>query len=248
MVDDPISDRSDIKRRRHIRGAAMERTAVEQFAYARREEEPTMAPPRSEVGAVGWLRANLFSSVTNTILTILGILMVVWIVPPFVHWAFIDAVWVGDGRDDCIATGTGACWAFVDAKFAQFMYGRYPIDERWRVNLTGILLVIGLIPMAIPRVPFKRENAIFLLVVLPIVALILLTGGHFAFPGGFVATLLLIGCLATGLVRGRDDLVAGRVCGKERHRRGDPGGCGLVRVSRSDDQARRTGHAESSRV
>ena len=104
--------------------------------------------------------------------------------PPFIHWAFVDAVWVGDGREACIAPGTGACWAFVEAKFAQFMYGRYPIDERWRVNLTGILLVAGLVPMAIPRVPFKRENAIFLLVVFPIVALILLTGGHFDFPIG----------------------------------------------------------------
>ena len=138
-----------------------------------------MAPPPSEVGAIGWLRANLFSSVTNTILTLIGLALVVWIVPPIINWAFIHAVWVGNGREDCLVPGTGACWAFVDAKFAQFMYGRYPIDERWRVNLTGILLVVGLIPMAIPRVPFKRENAIFLLVVFPIAALILLTGGHF---------------------------------------------------------------------
>ncbi len=214
MVDDPISDRSDIKRRKHTRGAAMERTAVEQFAYARREEEPTMAPPRSEVGAVGWLRANLFSSVTNTILTLVGILMVVWIVPPVINWAFVHAVWVGDSRDDCIVPGTGACWAFVDAKFAQFMYGRYPIDERWRVNLTGILLVIGLIPMAIPRVPFKRENAIFLLVVLPIVALVLLTGGHFSVPAGLVQSLLLVGCLVTGPVGSTvSSSPAGRVAG-----------------------------------
>ena len=58
---------------RHHRGAAVERSSAEQFAYARREEEPTMAPPRSEVGAIGWLRANLFSNVTNTILTVLGL-------------------------------------------------------------------------------------------------------------------------------------------------------------------------------
>ena len=202
MADDPISDPSDIRRRKHIRGAAVERSSAEQFAYARREEEPTMAPPRTEVGAVGWLRANLFSSATNTILTIIGILLIVWIVPPFIHWAFLNAVWVGDSREACIVPGTGACWAFVNAKFAQFMYGRYPIDERWRANLTGILLIAGLIPMAIPRVPFKRENAFFLLAVFPIAALILLTGGNFTVPTGFVAVLLLVGCLVTGLVAG----------------------------------------------
>jgi general L-amino acid transport system permease protein len=204
MPDDTIMDDGDRRRRtsRHHRGAAVERSSAEQFAYFRLEEEPTMAPPRNETGAVGWLRSNLFSNITNSILTIIGIVLIVWIVPPLIDWAFIHAVWVGNGREDCIVPGTGACWALVDAKFAQFMYGRYPIDERWRVNLTGILLVVGLIPMAIPRVPFKRENAIFLLVIFPIAALILLTGGHMEFPVGFAALLLLIGGLATGLVAG----------------------------------------------
>ena len=132
----------------------------------------------------------------------LGLALILWIVPPLIRWAFIDAVWVGDGREACIAPGAGACWAFVEAKFAQFMYGRYPIDERWRVNLTGFLLVIGLVPMAIPRVPFKRENGIFLLVIFPIVALILLTGGNFTFPTGLVFALAIVGFAVTGLVGG----------------------------------------------
>ncbi len=204
MASDSMFENGGGRRRdsRHARGAAVERSSAEQFAYYRLEEEPTLAAPRNEVGAIGWLRSNLFSSVTNTILTIIGIALIAWIVPPFLNWAFIHAVWVGNGREDCIVPGTGACWALVDAKFGQFMYGRYPFDERWRVNLTGILLVVALIPMAIPRVPFKRENAIFLLVVFPIAALILLTGGNFGIAAGFFAFLLVIGGLVTGLVAG----------------------------------------------
>ena len=87
--------------------------------------------------------------------------------PPIIRWAFIDAVWTGDSREACIAPGAGACWAFVEAKFGQFMYGRYPVDERWRVDLTAILLIVGLVPMAIPRVPYKRETAIYLLGIFP---------------------------------------------------------------------------------
>jgi general L-amino acid transport system permease protein len=49
----------------------------------------------------------------------------------------------------------GACWAFVEAKFGQFIYGRYPLEERWRVNLTGLLLIAGLVPIAIPSVPVQ---------------------------------------------------------------------------------------------
>jgi general L-amino acid transport system permease protein len=182
--------------------AAIEPSAAQQLAYVRKEEEPVLAPPRSEVGAVGWVRANLFSSTTNTVLTLLGLALVAWIVPPLIDWAFIHAVWSGENREACTAPDAGACWPFVQAKFGQFMYGRYPIEERWRVNLTGLLLVVGLVPMAIPSVPFKRQNGIYLLIVFPIIALILLTGGHFPFPTGFAGFLLLAACLITGLVAG----------------------------------------------
>jgi general L-amino acid transport system permease protein len=173
-------------------------TTAYDLAYVRKEEEPILAPPRGEVGAVKWLRTNLFSSTTNTVLTVLGVLFVLWVVPPLVRWAFIDAVWSGNNREACIAPGAGACWAFVKAKFAQFMYGRYPVDERWRVDLTGILLLIGLIPMAIPRAPYKKQNGFYLLVIFPILAVILLLGGYFGLP--YVETPLWGGLLVTLVV------------------------------------------------
>jgi len=138
--------------------------------------------------------------VTNTILTILAVAFLVWIVPPIVRWALLDAVWTGSGREDCLGPDAGACWPFVTAKFAQFMYGRYPIDERWRVDLTAVLLVIGLVPLAIPGVPFKRENIAYMLGVFPVVAMILLTGGHFAISLGFVAILIAAGCVGTAAI------------------------------------------------
>jgi general L-amino acid transport system permease protein len=81
---------------------------------------------------------------------------------------------------------------------AQFVYGRYPIDQRWRVDLVFFLFAAGLVPMAIPRVPFKRQNVIYLLVVFPIAAFILLVGGFFGLPevetalwGGLMLTLVV---------------------------------------------------------
>ena len=175
-------------------------TTAFELVYVRREEEPVLAPPPGETGTVAWLRASRFSSATNTILTLLGVAFLIWAIPPIVRWAFIDAVWTGADRDACTAPGAGACWPFVTAKFGQFIYGRYPLDERWRVNLLGILLIVGLVPMAVPRAPFKRENAVYLLGVLPVVALVLLTGGHFDVPFAYLAGALVIGCLVTGLV------------------------------------------------
>jgi general L-amino acid transport system permease protein len=172
--------------------------AASDLSYVRAAEAPTLPPPRNERGPIHWLRANLFSSWLNTILTLAGIAFVVWVVPPIFRWAFTDAAWSGSDRTACTDPAVGACWAFVRAKFAQFMYGRYPFDQRWRVDLLGILLIAGLIPMAIPRVPFKRENVFFLLVIFPILAFVLLLGGVFGLP--YVETTLWGGLLVTLVV------------------------------------------------
>lgn len=170
---------------------------TQSIAYVRTEESPATAPPSTSSGVGGWIRENLFATPRDTVLSILTILLLIWMVPPIVDWAFISAVWTGEGREDCIVPGAGACWAFVEAKFGQFIYGRYPIEERWRVDLTGLLLIAGLVPIAIPSIPYKRENALYLLVVFPILAFILLTG-HFglepvetALWGGLLVTLVV---------------------------------------------------------
>lgn len=167
------------------------------FAYVSTETIPQSPPPASTGGPVGWLKTNLFATPRDTILTIVVFLILLWIVPPMLNWLFFDAVWTGDGRDACLGENVGACWAFVEAKFGQFMYGRYPVELRWRVDLTGILLIAGLVPIAIPSVPYKRENALYLLVIFPIIAFVLLTGWPILEPvettrwGGLLVTLVV---------------------------------------------------------
>ena len=168
------------------------------IAYVRTEQSPSLPPPVATGGVVGWLKENLFAPPRDTVLTIVTALFLLWIVPPIIDWAFISAVWTGESREACLGPEVGACWAFVEAKFGQFMYGRYPIDERWRVNLSGLLLIIGLVPIAIPSVPYKRENALYLLVVFPVLAFFLLTGGRFGLEpvetplwGGLLVTLVV---------------------------------------------------------
>ena len=157
-----------------------------------------LPPPPNLVGPMAWLRQNLFSSIGNSILTILGALLVYYITVPFVHWAFVTAVWSGEDGTACQAEHAGACWPFVKAKFGQFMYGRYPDAERWRVDLTYLMAVVGIVPLMIPAVPAKKWNAIYLFVLFPIVAYWLLTGGILGMPivetqfwGGMLVTLVV---------------------------------------------------------
>ncbi len=168
--------------------------------YVRSEEEPVLPPPRGNIGAVGWARQNLFSSIGNTILTLLGIALIVLTVPPIIRWAFIDAVWTGDGREACIVPGAGACWAFVEAKFGQFIYGRYPVEERWRVDVTAILLIIGIVLLAVPKIPYKRQTAVYLFGIFPFVALLLLTGGNFDISLWTIVALVVLGGLLTAAI------------------------------------------------
>ena len=114
---------------------------------------PSLPPPTLEVGVLGWLRGNLFSSVGNTLLTLLACYLLWLIVPPLLDWTLLQADFTGSQRSDC--SGEGACWVFVRERFTQFMYGFYPAELRWRVNLTVWLAVIGASPLFMPIMPRK---------------------------------------------------------------------------------------------
>ena len=149
------------------------------ISFYRTEMLPPKPPPPATTGVLGWMRENLFSNWWNTILTFIGLYIIWLIASNFVQFAILDAVWEGKDRNACLpkdGVEVGACWAFVRARFNQFMFGFYPVAEQWRVNLTYIVGIILLVPMLIPSVPWKRLNGILLLVAFPIFAYLMLYG------------------------------------------------------------------------
>ena len=168
--------------------------------YVATEQKQPLPPPPSEVGIIGRMRKNLFATPLEPCSSIVAGLFVIWGSWNIIDWAWVNAVFTGSDREACLADRrrlVGACWAFVSAKFAQFIYGRYPLGERWRVDIVFALLAILVAGVLIPRIPYKRTNAILLFGVFPFAALILLTGGRFEFSGDCVAFLLLIAAAAT---------------------------------------------------
>jgi len=157
---------------------------------------PDLSPPITNVGVIGWLRTNLFSSWPNAILTVAAAFVIFATLPPLIEWAFIKADWVGDSRDAC--TSGGACWVFVSVRFNQFMYGLYPEAEYWRINLAGMLIVALVIPLFVERFRWKLSLGLFILVGYPIVAFLLFSGGILGLEpvetsrwGGLTLTLIL---------------------------------------------------------
>ena len=100
-------------------------------------------------GALGWLRDNLLSTPFNIALTILIVLLFAWAIPELVKFLLIDAVWSGSDRDACLESvqhrEIGACWPFVWERLPYFIYGSYPISERWRVDVSFAMLAIGVV-------------------------------------------------------------------------------------------------------
>jgi len=167
-------------------------------SFVRQEVLKAAPPPMRVHGVWPWMRANLFGSIGDTILTLVGAAVALAIIVPALQWAVFNATWLGQTRDTCAANTAGACWAFVEANFGQFIYGRYPDPERWRVNVFFVLLALTIVPLAIPSAPFKRFNLLAALVIFPLVSAFLLLGGVLGLPavetavwGGLFLTLVV---------------------------------------------------------
>jgi general L-amino acid transport system permease protein len=118
----------------------------------------------------------LFGSPGNAALSVVMIALFAFTVPHFLRWALLDATWDAINRRACAPDG--ACWGFVKARFPLFIYGRYPVDERWRVNLCFVLLAIACLGTLFAG---RRRGAFLLALLLgvPMVCGVLLVGGVF---------------------------------------------------------------------
>jgi general L-amino acid transport system permease protein len=166
--------------------------------FIRREIEPPAPPPRASGGPLGWMRRNLFATPGDAVLTVVALALIAYALPHLLDWAVVRAAWTGSDRAACLAPDAGACWAFVRDNFGQFIYGRYPVAARWRIDLVFLLLAAGVVPLAVPWWPGKRWTVLYLALGVPIGAFILLVGGVFglrpvetALWGGLTLTLVV---------------------------------------------------------
>ena len=116
-------------------------------SFVRQAPVAALPPPVSETGVIGWLRKNLFFSPLNFVLTALSLGLILWVIPPLLDFLIFNATWSGQDREACVATAerpeVGACWAFVRERISYFIYGFYPISQRWRVDVFFALLAVG---------------------------------------------------------------------------------------------------------
>ena len=181
----------------------MSETNANSLSYVRTEMLPQAEPPAAEVGVAKWVRENLFSSWTNTLLTLLSLYIVYAILSGLVPWIY-NSVWVAGSLTECreiLAATThsvdghsaGGCLAVISNRWLQLLFGFYPVEAYWRPITAFVLLFVALAPVLYGgRVP---RQMIWFTALYPFLATWLLWGGSF-----WVPVLVIVGFVIGAVV------------------------------------------------
>jgi general L-amino acid transport system permease protein len=163
-------------------------------AISKTTEVESLKPPTTQVGVIGWVRENLFSSPMSSSLTVVTLLLMANTIPLFAKWAFVDSVWFTPS--EVCKTCVGACWSIVTQNLRFILFGFYPYELQWRPFLSLILFVL-LIFYSSRRAHWKRSLFYFWGITLVAIGL-LMKGGLFGLASvettkwsGLPITLLL---------------------------------------------------------
>ena len=159
------------------------------------------------------LNKNINTNTFNAVLTLLITFAIIKSMPPFLSWFIIDATISGDTKEAC--TGTGACWTYIKIWLNRFIYGMYPNELQWRINLSFIALIALAFVGLIPSEKIKKFLTLYYVVIYPIIAFVLIyyliSGGAFGLEwvetgawGGLSLTFIvsffcLIFCFPVGM-------------------------------------------------
>ena len=125
------------------------------------------------------LNKNINTNNFNAALTLIILFVIIKAIPPVFSWMIFDANISGDTKDAC--TGSGACWTYIKIWFKRFMYGMYPNEQIWRVNLAFIFLImLAFVGFFTPE-KYKKFLTLYYVVIYPIIAFILI---YYLISGG----------------------------------------------------------------
>ncbi len=154
---------------------------MQTLSYVRTEMLPQQPAPLGERGAAKWLRENLFSGPVNTIMTLLALYVIYLIIAAITPW-LLNGVWNASSLSECRAIiaaaagegASGACWAVINERWHQWLFGFYPQDQYWRPTLAFVLLFVAIAPVLFDRVP---KQLLWFTLIYPALCFWLLWGG-----------------------------------------------------------------------
>ena len=123
-------------------------------------QSEVLKPPRTEVGLLGWLKKNLFSTWYNALLTVIAATFIYIALRAVITWAVRDAR-----------------WEVITTNIKVFMIGRYPTEEAWRVLASlGIVMLLAALTLVFRQAkgnPIRRWLVIGWLLSFPVIGILL---------------------------------------------------------------------------
>ena len=152
------------------------------IAFVRHETLPPSPPPASETGIVKWMRENLFSSVTNSILTLAALYAIYSILSGSMPW-ILGGIWQAPSLQACreiLAGDSAGCFAVLTERWHQLIFGfKYPQEAYWRPTLAFVLLIVAVAPVLFANLP---RRMLILTGLYPFVGFWLIWGGTIMAP------------------------------------------------------------------
>ena len=178
---------------------------VATVAAAPEVRRPDLPPPVERIGALRWMRDNLFNNTWNALLTIVSVVALLYFIPPILAWAFVDSVWYTEDSSVC-RQATGACWAVITEKHRVIFFGLYPYEEHWRA-LLALILYVGTIVLSGWRRMWNLKILVPLWIFTVVAILTLMVGGVFGLEyvstnqwGGLPLTMVIFtGMMVIGM-------------------------------------------------
>ena len=132
--------------------------------------------PGRSTGPVAWLRGNLFSTPSNSLMSLALLAVCLWALVSSLDWAVLQAVFSSNLQACNEVRGAGACWGVISEKGRLIVMGRYPEVEHWRPVIATALMLGVVVISCMPRFWNKA---------LPLVWLVMLTVYFVLMKGGF---------------------------------------------------------------
>jgi len=159
------------------------------------------------------INENFNTNNFNAILSLLIIFIIIKVTPETLSWFILDANISGDTKEAC--TGSGACWTYIKVWMRRFIYGMYPNELQWRINVAFLFLIALAFVGYFPSEKLKKFLTLYYVIIYPIIAFILIyyliSGGAFGLEwvetgawGGLSLTFIvsffcLIFCFPVGM-------------------------------------------------
>ncbi|GGB11098.1 amino acid ABC transporter permease [Allosediminivita pacifica] len=152
-------------------------------AYVRDSMLEQQPAPVTETGLVKWTRTNLFSTIPNTILTLVALYALIWLIWSVFPW-FANGVWDASSIRDCremLQGQTGGCFAVLAERWNQLLFGfQYPSELYWRPALAFILLFVAIAPVLFFQ--YLPSKMLVFTALYPFLAYFLIWGGSILAP------------------------------------------------------------------